>query len=544
MLPEEITATEAHQLARGNAPDWIEEARRFVGTHDDGDGDVDHWQDGTGFNGPKPSREDSARDTYMEALEEVFVVEDLISEVIERRKNAVLGQPPEINVAPAEEEGSEDAEEEAEGLTPTEGVARLLSDWWEEEGLTDRWEELLTRVSSEEHALLRLVVSQSILDDGEPAGIESVEDALRGIRIELIERDQGLVHEDLRTKKETGVIAFQKVTEGGDEVDYTEKTYRREGGETALRIEYEGGTDLPEGVDRVQESTFDLGGNLMHYQVEDNLLISESVRSNQKTLNTTRTMINITGQKAGFPELHLVNVLSPEDEEGNPETPERGPGKIQYHVSVPKKAQGPGGQTEERAGTADVFETDPVDNESLREDADLARRSIYRSAQQLHVFLSDASASGVSRVQARHDHVSDVEDVAEKLDRAGVWALETAYALATELAGETGEDLLDPGEAEMEFSCNVDPGPVPPDEKTEIRKAQGAGFLSLRTALIKYGVDDPEEEIQRIRQEQEEQMVMRQAAQDEFAESVMRRRRELEGVSGQAGNRDSNQSDE
>ncbi len=519
MLPNEITALKAHQLARNNAPDWLDEARHFVGTHEDLDGDVDHWQGGDGFKGPKPSKTDRARDAYMEALEEVFVVEDLISEVIQRRKSAILGQPPEINVMPA---GAEEDEEEPDEAKAAE---RLLRDWWDEEKLTDRWQEVLTRVSSEQETLLRLVVADDVRD-----GADSIEEALAGIRVELIPRDQGLVHEDLRTKKKTGVIAFQRTEESSTgEVDYTEKTYLTDDGETALRIEHEEGSDLPEGVQQVQEETFDLQGNLLHYEVEGELLVSESVRSNQKTLNTTRTMINITGQRAGFPELHLVNIDPPEDEHGNKVDPERGPGKIQYHVSVPKKAQSPTGQTEERTGTADVFETTPVDNESLREDANLARRSIYRSAQQLHVFLGDGTASGVSRVQARHDHVSDVENLAEKLDRAGSWALETAYALAAELAGGSGEGFMDPAEAAMELHANVDPGPVPPEEKSEIRKAQGNGFLSLRTALLRYGIDHPREEIERLRQEQEEELVMRQEAQGQFAESVMQRRREIEG---------------
>jgi len=510
MTPDEITVRKAHQLANGNQPTWLEEARLYVGTHEDLDGDVDHWQGGAGFNGPKPSRNDSARDSYMDALEEVFVVEDLISEVIERRKNAILGQPPEIAVM--KEEGSED-DDEGEGdegedaeseATPAERAESLLSDWWEAEELTDQWEEVLTRVSSEEEVLLRLVVGQRIIGEDGTVTAETVEEALSAIRVEIIPRDQGLVHEDIRTKVETGVIAFRKSEESDTgEVDYVEKTYVNDDGETVLQIEYEEGTELPEGVSAVQEESYDLGGNLMHYEVEDNLLVSESVRSNQKTLNTTRTMINITGQKAGFPELHLVNIQPPEDGDGNEIDPERGPSKIQYHVSVPKKAQGPQGQTQERQGTAEVVETDPVDNKSLREDADLARRSIYRSAQQLHVFLSDGTASGVSRVQARHDHVADVEDVAETLDRAGKWALETAYALAAALAGGVGSDLLAPGEASVELHLNVDPGPVTPEMKKEIRSASKEGFLSRKTALLLYGVDHPEEEIQRLREEED-----------------------------------------
>ena len=529
MLPTEITATDAHTLTQNNEPDWLTKARLFAGTHEDLEGDVDHWQDGAGFAGPKPSAEDPARDAYMKQLEKVFIVEDLISEVVGRRRKACLGQPPQVDVKPAEGEGEAQGEDTGEGAegekTPAAATAQLLRDWWENQDLTDTLGDAHDRASTEAETLLRLVIDPSrISANGTLQGLSSIEEALRALRVEIIGRDQGLVHEDLRTKIETGVISFSKAEEDGTgEVDYTEKTWRvppeMEGptGETMLRIEYEGDSDQ-----EPDEASFDLGGNLLHYELDLELMLSESLRSNQKDLNTKRTMINITGQKAGFPELHLVNITPPEDEDGNEQEPERGPGKIQYHVSVPKEAQGPAGRTETRSGGAEVYETEPVDNASLREDAMVARRSIYRSAQQLHVFLADGDASGRSRQQARHDFVQDAEDVAERLNRAGGWIIETAYALATELFGTSPVGLLPPEEVEPDFACNVDPGPVLPEEQKETRAGYKAGMMSRRTAMLEYGIDDPDAEMERIREEREEEREQGR----QFARDVMEGRRQ------------------
>jgi hypothetical protein len=259
---------------------------------------------------------------------------------------------------------------------------------------------------------------------------------------------------------------------------------------------------------------------------EEDLFVNESMRSNQGDLNTKRTLINITGQKAGFPELHLVNIEPPQDEDGDPVDPERGPGKIQYHVSVPEEAESPTGTREKRQGGADVYETDPVDNESLREDAAVARESVYRSAHQLHVHMSkDATASGKSRVQARADYVQDLDDVAEVLNRAGEWMVETAWHLAHQLAGSDAEDIS------VNFSCEIDPGPITPKMKKEIREAYRDEIISRRTAQLLYGVEDPEAEIERIREEQVEEATLDQARTDQFTERVMQRRRELEEAS-------------
>lgn len=542
MLPSEITPTTAHRFL--DVPEWLEPNRRYAGTLDDLEGDVDHWQDGDGYLGPKPTKGTDARDVYMEALKKVFITEDIVSEVVKRRRKGVAGQAPTIDVAPLGEEDrpaegeGEEGDEESEEASRSAQIASLLREWWRDRDMTDVLGAAAKRTTTEQQAVLRIIIDiRRLSEEGElgAATATTIDDALSAIDIEVIPRSRAFVHEDPRSKRRTGFIEFEG-TRGGryeEEQRYIEKTFVGEDGETVLKVEDQG--DLED-----EQESFGLGGRLLHLQLEEEeLFLSESLRSNQGALNTTRTLVNITGQKAGFPELHLVNIQAPEDEDGNPEPTERGPGKIQYHVSVPKKAQGPRGETEERQGTADVVETEPVDNESLRKDAVVARESVYRSAHQLHVFMGkDSTASGRSRVEARADHVKDLEDLADVLGRAGEWMLETSWHLAHELAGEEAADIS------VDFDCQVDPGPLTPEMKREVREAFRDDVISLRTAQLMYGVEDPEEEIERIRQEQLDEATVQQAGLEQFTEQVMQRRRELEDAGGDVTNRDSNRSNE
>jgi hypothetical protein len=148
---------------------------------------------------------------------------------------------------------------------------------------------------------------------------------------------------------------------------------------------------------------------------------------------------------------------------------------------------------------------------------------VYRSAQQLHVFMSDdATASGKSRIQARADFVNDLEDVSEAIDEPGEWICETAWHLAHRLVGAEPEDIS------VDFSPTIDPGPVSPTEKKQILAAYDKGVFSRHTTQLMLGLDDPDAEIERIREEQQEERSARLSEQQQFTEAVLERRNEIE----------------
>lgn len=502
MSPEDITYSEAQNFV--SAPEWVKQNRRLIGRHFDEDGqqggDVDHWQGGDGYTGRQPSQGAKGRDVYMAALEEAYITEDLASDVTTHRVSGVVGKAPNWGFR-------------LEGEEPTPEEQRrqeAMEDWWRQKKVGQALVDFATALTTEAETFFRIRLT-GLGEDGSVEA-DSPGEALEHIHIEQAGRDEATVHTDEETLQKVGIFVTE--LEDGDRA---ELTYLDEEGRTVLRIE---DGPQPEGEkytielsgiadedrDEVMGTPVDLGGRLLMHGERGRLVLTESVRSNQFSLNTKRTWIEIVDEKAGFPELHLVDIEAPRDEEGNPAQPERGPGTIQYHVSIPSETQGVEGR-EDRSPSPGVSELGAADTSNLRKDCQEARESIYRGAKQLHRLMSgDATASGESRIQARGDFVQDLRPLKKKMDRAGRWLIETVWALAEALAGEEHSGAV------ATFDCILAPGPVTAAERQAMREDVAEGALSLRRYLSQIGVDDPEAEIERIREEQEQPVTRGQTA--------------------------------
>jgi hypothetical protein len=509
MSPEDITYSEAQNFV--SAPEWVDQNRRLIGRHFDEDGqqggDVDHWQGGDGYTGRQPSQGAKGRDVYMAALEEAYITEDLASDVTSHRVSGVVGKAPNWGFRLEGEEPTPEEQERQEAM----------EDWWEQKEVGQALVDFATALTTEAETFFRIRLT-GLGEDGSVEA-DSPEEALDHIHLEQAGRDEATVYTDEETLQRVGIFVTE--LEDGDRA---ELTYLDEEGRTVLRIEDEPqkegkitielGETTDEDRDEVMGTPVDLGGRLLMHGQRGRLVLSESVRSNQFSLNTKRTWIEIVDEKAGFPELHLVDIEAPRDEEGNPAQPERGPGTIQYHVSIPSESEGTQG-VEDRSPSPNVNEIGAADTSNLRDDCQEARVSIFRGAKQLHRLISgDATASAESRIQARADFVQDLRQLKGKIDQAGKWMLETVWALAEALAGE------ERGGAVAEFDCILDPGPLTADERHAMREDVKEGTLSLKRYLSQIGVDDPDAEIKRIREEQQDPITKGQAQTAQVIDSV------------------------
>ena len=460
-----LTRKEASQLVQ--FPDWAEAARRFVGRHRDGDGDIDHWQSGDGYTGRKPTSDTTGASVYMSSLEDAFIVEDLCSDVLSHRTSGVLGKDPNWRFDTEGEDAS--PEEEAR----QEAVER----WWNDNDVREVMEDFASGIGTEAKYYLRFRITGA-----DEISASTPEDALAHIYVEAIGRENATVYTD-PDLKELGV--FKCNTSGAGK--HAEVTYLDENQQTVLRLL---------GNDREEGWTGDLGGKLFIYEGTGRLLMNKGMRSNQASLNTKRTWIEIVDEKAGFPELHLVGIQTPKDAKGNDKKPERGPGRLVYHVQIPKKTEGRNGAVEERSGRGQLEQFGAADTENLRADCDESREAIHRAANQLHRLISgDATASGESRIQARADYVSDLAQLKGTVDKAGTWVLETAWALAEALSG------TDHSGATATFDAILDPGPITSEERRAMLEEVGKGAMSLKRFLSVVGVDDPDSEVQQIEEE-------------------------------------------
>lgn len=526
------TYDEAAEHVEENDTDWLDSNRRFAGTGSYED--PDHWQDGEGVLGDLAPKTGSAATAYNEGLKKVFVVEDLISDVVRKRTTGVLGSPPSFAL-----ERESDSEEEPSGAEPSsaetsardnisaqdEARQEALRRWWEDADALETMKAFASALTVEGKAYLRPYVSLSALaeraqqkagrEGADPEGeapsdeqaprlpdVSSPEEALEYIHLEAVGRDQAALYVDPATKEKLGVLQFEDEGEDGEagRGKYVELTYLDDEGRTVYRVAYE----------RDSEEDFEwranLRGHLMLYEGESPLLITDSVRRNQKDLNTKRTQISISDNKTAFRSWQAIDVMQPTDEEGNELEPEMGPGSWGFYMSVPTVTRDEEGNTVERRPSPQIQESDPVDNSNLRDNCDAAREAIYRSTNQLHRAISgDAMASGESRIQARGEFVDDLKELKTVIDGAGVWLAEIVWALAEVLAGREPTEGL-----KGVFDAVVNPGPLSAEERQAIESAVEKRIISRKRARELWGIDDTAAEREQIQKELEEEMAPRE----------------------------------
>ena len=538
-----LTPTDARGLI--DPPVDLDARRRYVGlpTPAEPDAQPDHWQGGDGYTGPLPKAGTDGAESYTKRLERAYVVEDCLSDTVQRRRNGLVGRPPTLRFEPdRDDDGVRDAQREAEDADPDAGAlgadpaeadpaeaaaeavtAAMLS--WEPSAAgpgrsalaaVKRW---IDGMSVAGRAYLRVYVPAGRVQAATEAG--SPEAALRHVFVEALDADAAAVHVSADMVP-LGVVAYRdgddraagRGTNGeADATTPVEVSYLTSTGDrplTAIAVldaagerlpadatpaEVAANRALPEEQRLAETWTGDLGGRITVFEGRMRPLVDTGAVSNQRDLNTKRTMAAINGHKAGFPSLVFVGVQPPEDEGGNAVARKTGPGQTGfYQVAIGVDQNGlPSGTT-----SHSVTQLGPVDNASMRDDAAEAREAIYRGARQTHVLAAlGAAVSGDALLQGRGEFVQDLIDGAETVNEAGRWLFETAWRLACAL---TGAESRASGVRAV-FACHPSAGPLTTGERLAIIRQHEAGLVSAETAMGLLGVADIEAERGRINDE-------------------------------------------
>src|SRR5690606_36421272 len=123
------------------------------------------------------------------------------------------------------------------------------------------------------------------------------------------------------------------------------------------------------------------------------------------------------------------------------------------------------------------------------------RRAILNEAKQLFVeIMDDATATGESRIHALFDYLLNAQYFKRIIDRAGEWAISTAWALATHLAGEPGRDA----DLTVDFNAKINIPFLPAALVQSLLLLMDKGVRSRFTVMNDTGVDDVESELDRI----------------------------------------------
>lgn len=485
----------------------------------------DHWQGGDAWplgGGLHPA----VRKRMLDSIEPMFRPLDVIGEVLDNVANGLLDKEPDVTFVarePAAAE-SEAAKRQADEIATMK--SRVYA-WWDQRQFWEQVRQAVRRSRWAARGALRLSITPdtyqvqkddagAVVSTSLPTNLD-FEAALAAVQVMAPAPESGFVYTDPDTQQRCGVFFFA-VAQGTDAASQQNaKKYAElwfvEGEDTVLRIVPESGTGA-------QDFTIKTAKRLPIAQMAARVLITESVRRQQRSLNVIETLLMRVIESAGFPERYTINAmpsgmwLDTPPRDGPPlEVREvdmgGGTTKTWYMHAVPRilgpaittDLRGITGQSGTTGGevimTPSVTFKDPTDPEYLTKASNHGRQTMLRECKQGHLATdSTAESSGIAYQQARAIFGKDLRGTKAPLEGMVRDILEGAIALAETLGGLTpgaGESFL--AKYRCVVNLHVDTGPTSPQELAEYRAQNTAGLLSRETAMARGGVEDTDAEI-------------------------------------------------
>lgn len=449
--------------------------------------DGDHFQDGAGWIGDLPS-EPAARMQHLTMLRHAFIASNQIAKVLSRHQAGVMGRPPRWAI----QMGSASlAQADAEAVTT----------WWQQAGIHAMLQQATALLLRDRRVVLRLAIPP--LPEDRPAP-QTLAEALRLIALVPVAGDAGTVLRDAWEHVQYGVVLGVDT----DDQAWTEVT-TRQGLHTALRVIRH---------DADQTVWYPLGGRLLHHMLERPVFVTPQMVRLQQALNLDLTQLVRNINLAGSRERYFLNAKPPGDYIATTAddplgvlVPQSYPPVYQRFVPRPMAVGAgvvnfvQGSEMLDKDGNAvgvanpNINITDPAPVDGFKLTKDELLWCLYDEADQLHILISgDATASGRSRIEARAAFVESLRQTATALDQAMRWLLETSYALACYLLRRPL-----PPDLTSTAACVLHAGMLSPAEMLALSQLVQQGLLSHETALQLFGIDDPDGEVRRIREERQ-----------------------------------------
>jgi hypothetical protein len=485
----------------------------------------DHWQQGSTWLGPQGTVVTQAR--VLSAVRRQFTAVDTIGEVLDRFVSALLDRKPCLAFVPRDPTVAA-SDDHPDPDPQVQEVEARLREWAEKRHL---WELVATAIERSRWAgwgVLRAWVPPSQLVRPVAPGAEPLSEAARAadrdnapeplpeamfpsgltleaaldrIHVTAPESREALVYQDPETRERAAVFTYLF-----DRAEYGELWWvDGDTGRTVVRQFRDG---------PATQTELDLGGRLPFTQMTAKVLITEAVRQQQARQNFFESVLVRVGETAGFAERYTLNakptgVWMPVPPSDGPalETIEQ-EGKTWYLHPMPRSlgasittdlygVQDTDIQGSRHTLTPGVVFKEPTDPTYAITAAEHARHTILRQCKQGHIEqLAERQLSGVSRLQARSDFVSDANHAKEQASAMLRDLFEVVLAYAAQMSFELGDFLA---RYRASVTMYVSPGPLTAEERTAITGQVKDGTLSLETALQHLGADNPEAEAARIR---------------------------------------------
>lgn len=469
----------------------------------------DHWQEGAAWVGPILSANHKLYAEIVAEIKREMVSRGVIAEIVSRHVAGVVGQEPAwtLTLRRALQPGEEPSQAERQLINEAESA---LTNWWDAlQGISD--EEQLVNIHTViqlstamlllgGRATLRLLVPPGQLDPQGRVPRGTLEESLRRIFLHQPRIDQAARSIYPATMQPIAVCAYMV-----GKTEYMELCYT-EGDSTVIRL-VTAGDEIT-----YEPARLPLGGRLtMHELRRREVLVTEQLRQQQKSLNLAVTMRQRNIVTAGFLEATYFNTQLPGEEKPDPTTgqlkfvPDRvylGPGARNFFAGITTQdADG----SEKIANPSVVYhEPAPVDVFNATEMA--VYRAMLAEAHQLHALLSgDAASSGESRKQAMADFEESLLLTKPQVEAAVRWLLETALAMAAVFSGQPGRYAG----LRVQAKCHLRVGPLSEGEQKLVGELADKKLLSKETARTRLGIEDPDAEAARVDSEQQsEQMLL------------------------------------
>ncbi len=461
----------------------------------------DHWQNSAGWSGPIPQTYESGYESVAAEIQKGFVSKNTIREVVDNAVNGVLGREPIINLSFAGKNGKKLIDE----------ADKSIKKWLKTKKGLKALQKSLRHALLSGKSTIRLMIPSGLLQDGEivvnennPLGVV-YPDAPLPLSSKIIQ--------DEATMEETGVTIVKIVDSSGKERDRAEVVYLidevNDAGNRLTKFDIIGEQGEEE------TATLDLNGHLTLFELEMPRLITEQVRSLQKSQNLNLTMMDRNSVLGGFLERIILNGQLPGHYETDPNTGETvfvrdefalGGGTVNAINGVPYVDENGNvrGYT-----TASVSYRDPVTPDTFIKGSSNSYRSILEETKQLHSLLSgDAITSGDSRRQALAAFMSSLRIPKAVVESALEWLVETLLAFEGVLSGDPEKY----SGVEVKATCRLDFGAISAGEIDLLERQVRVGIISLQTAREKAGIEDLEEEERRV----EEEVQLREALDTTF----------------------------
>lgn len=483
-------------------PQWLDTNRLFV--------EGDHWQQGAGWIGPLPMADEDGFAQVVSEIQRGFTSRNVVAEIVERHVSAVLGREPAWTFTPrrALKEDEEPSKEEQPLIDEAEAK---LTEWWDERDLNGWLQRAATTLLWAARAPFRLYVPKGLLVEERVADGNGSEAVRQVVRASTIDEALGVIFPDHPavekatvatnddTKREVGVFLYERENLERAELSYLEDA-ELAGGRAAGAARRTVIRSIGQGDS--SDVAHDLGGRLTMMEIRRPLFITTQVQQGQRALNLALSMIPRNVVTGGFLERVIMNAQMPgewedvTDENGQPTGEKRfkpdpyhtGAGTTNFLAGVEYTDQD--GKT--HLATPNVQWREPVDVSSSEKAKRAHYQDILEEADQAHVLITgDATASGVSREQARSDFLWSLMLTVPRVNALGRWLLETALAMAETFIGKPGQYTKT---LRATFLCRVDAGPLSADERRMIVEAGDKGYIARETVMSMLGVEDVDAE--------------------------------------------------